>query len=134
MSKDSRPEIKRIDVHYLTAELRMEVYDPSLYTNLDYKLFPFTVLSNNSGNFERRIYIFAWESLTNVKSNFILDRINEIYSLGREPSSEEEKTIRKDWERIEEFEFDKIKNRLQPVVDLWQRIIETGFQNGLKIR
>ena len=36
--------------------------------------------------------------------------------------------------KANKFEFDKIKNRLQPVVDLWQRIIETGFQNGLKIR
>ena len=132
--RPTRVELVDADIHYLTKEIRMQVYDPDLYENLNYNVFPFNILKNNSGNFERRIYVFAWESLTNVHSKYLMDKMNEISLSGREPDLKDDEIIRKDWARIENVEFGKIKNQLEPIVKLWHIIVTSGMQNGYNIR
>ena len=132
--RPARVELVDADIHYLTKEIRMEVYDPDLYENLNYNVFPFNILKNLSGNFERRIYVFAWDNFASVHSKYILDKMNEISLSGREPDLRDDEIIRKEWARIENVEFGKIKNQLEPIVKLWHNIVTSGMQNGYNIR
>ena len=67
-------------------------------------------------------------------AKYILDKMNEISLSGREPDLKDDEIIRKDWSKIENVEFGKIKNQLEPIVKLWHNIVTSGMQNGNNIR